>query len=281
MQHQNSSQQLDDLAQQANQLAQQEADTQNRLRKMIGASGSDNPRFGSQGLQNQQEAERLAGEKNAMADKLKKLEQGMSDTARSMAGAQNPAGNKLREALGEAQQNELEMHMRQNAQFIRQGYGSPGVGARKQRRSRAEQSARSAAAGAGRQSAGPANRGKVPAATIAILKKRWLAWRPCEAGCSSWPKSQQGKGNQPGQGRRIQSAAARQPGRVNKRVNSLADNRDRTDNQASKGSQASRDNKGRAAKAANKVKAASPRRTGTARLAEMRPAMHPSAAVAR
>ncbi len=34
------------------------------------------------------------------------------------------SGNKLREALGEAQQNELEMHMRQNAQFIRQGYGS-------------------------------------------------------------------------------------------------------------------------------------------------------------
>ena len=59
-----------------------------------------------------------------MADKLKKLEQGMADTARSMAGAQNPVGNKLREALGEAQQNELEMHMRQSAQWIRQGYGS-------------------------------------------------------------------------------------------------------------------------------------------------------------
>jgi hypothetical protein len=91
---------------------------------MVGTSGAENPRFGSQGLQNQQEAERLAGEKTEMADKLKKLEQGMSDAARSMAGAQNPAGNKLREALGEAQQNELEMHMRQNAQFIRQGYGS-------------------------------------------------------------------------------------------------------------------------------------------------------------
>ena len=124
MQHQNSSQQLDDLAAQANQLAQQEADAQNRLRKMVGAGGNENPRFGAQGLQNQQEAERLAGEKNEMADKLKKLEQGMADTARSMAGAQNPAGNKLREALGDAQQNELEMHMRQNAQFIRQGYGS-------------------------------------------------------------------------------------------------------------------------------------------------------------
>jgi len=124
MQHQNASQQLDDLAKQANQLTQQQADFQNRLRKMVGTSGSDNPRFGAQALQNQQEAERLAGEKSEMADKLKKLEGGISDTARSLAGAQNPVGNKLREALGEAQQNDLEMHMRQSAQWIRQGYGS-------------------------------------------------------------------------------------------------------------------------------------------------------------
>jgi hypothetical protein len=124
MQHQNAAQQLDDLAQQANQLTQQQGDFQTRLRQMVGSSAGENPRFGSQGLQNQQQAERLASEKNEMADKLKKLEQGMAETARSLAGAQNPVGNKLREALGEAQQNELEMHMRQSAQWIRQGYGS-------------------------------------------------------------------------------------------------------------------------------------------------------------
>jgi hypothetical protein len=124
MQHQNAAQQLDDLAQQANQLTQQQSDFQNRLRQMVGSSANENPRFGSQGLQNQQQAERLASEKNEMADKLKKLEQGISETSRSLAGAQNPVGNKLREALGEAQQNELEMHMRQSAQWIRQGYGS-------------------------------------------------------------------------------------------------------------------------------------------------------------
>jgi hypothetical protein len=124
MQHQNASQQLDDLAQQANQLSQQQGDFQTRLRKMVGSSPDENPRFGSQGLQNQQQAERLATEKNEMADKLKKLEQGMTDAARSLSGAQNPVGNKLRDALGEAQQSELEMHMRQNAQWIRQGYGS-------------------------------------------------------------------------------------------------------------------------------------------------------------
>ena len=124
MQHQNASQQLDSLAQQANQLSQQQGDFQNRLRQMVTGPGGENPRFGAQALQNQQQAERLASEKSEMADKLKKLEQGMSDTARSLAGAQNPVGNKVRDALGEAQQNELEMHMRQSAQWIRQGYGS-------------------------------------------------------------------------------------------------------------------------------------------------------------
>src|SRR5271155_5854842 len=106
MQHQNASQRLDDLAQQASQLSQQQADFQNRLRQMVGAPGSESLRFGAQALQSQQQAERLAGEKSEMADKLKKLEDGMSETARSMAGAQNPVGNKLRDALGEAQQNE-------------------------------------------------------------------------------------------------------------------------------------------------------------------------------
>jgi FtsZ-binding cell division protein ZapB len=124
MQRQNGAQHLDDLAQQANQLAQQQGDFQNRLRKLVGSSPGESQRFGAQGLQSQQDAERMASEKTEMADKLKKLEQGMQDTARSMAGSQNPVGNKLREALGEAQQNELEMHMRQNAQWIRQGYGS-------------------------------------------------------------------------------------------------------------------------------------------------------------
>ena len=62
MQHQNASQQLDDLAQQANQLSQQQGDFQTRLRKMVGSTPDENPRFGSQGLQNQQQAERLAGE---------------------------------------------------------------------------------------------------------------------------------------------------------------------------------------------------------------------------
>jgi hypothetical protein len=199
MQHQNSLQQLDDLAQQANQLAQQEADSQNRLRKMIGASGSENPRFGAQALQNQQEAERLAGEKNEMADKLKKLEQGMSDTARSMAGAQNPAGNKLREALGEAQQNELEMHMRQNAQFIRQGYGSSAwvrensvtQGLNNLRDQLQQAQAANQQSGKPGQGAGGDN---------GDLEKALARVEAMRSRMQQLAESQQGKGRQPGQG---------------------------------------------------------------------------------
>src|SRR5690349_16948364 len=47
----------------------------------------------------------------------------MSDAARSMAGAQNPVSNKLRNALSEAEQNEIELNMRRNAEYIRRGYG--------------------------------------------------------------------------------------------------------------------------------------------------------------
>jgi hypothetical protein len=40
-----------------------------------------------------------------------------------MAGAQNPVSNKLRSALSEAEQNEIELNMRRNAEYIRRGYG--------------------------------------------------------------------------------------------------------------------------------------------------------------
>ena len=115
MQHQNASAALDDLARRANQLAGQQTDFQNRLRQMVS---------GNQAGQTRQQADRMGGEKEQMAEKLKQLEKDMSETARSLAGAQNPAvSTKLREALGEAQQQELEMHMRQLGQWIRQGYG--------------------------------------------------------------------------------------------------------------------------------------------------------------
>src|SRR4029077_1374455 len=123
MQHQNASGQVDDMARRAGQLAEHQADFQNRLRQQVGNTG-DTPRFnGQQPGQSQQQAEKMASEKDQMAEQLKQLEKDMSEAARSMAGAQNPVSNKLRNALSEAEQNELELNMRRNAEYIRRGYG--------------------------------------------------------------------------------------------------------------------------------------------------------------
>ncbi len=43
--------------------------------------------------------------------------------------------------------------------------------------------------------------GKAPAATTAIWKKRWRAWKPCEAACSSSLKTSRARATRPGQGR--------------------------------------------------------------------------------
>jgi hypothetical protein len=218
IQHQNSSQQLDDLAQQANQLAQQQADAQTRLRKMVGNPNGDNSRFGAQGLQTQQEAGKLAAEKNQMADQLKKLEQGIQDTARGMAGAQNPVANKLREALGEAQQNELEMHMRQDSQFIKQGYGSSAwvrennvaMGLNNLRDQLQQAQAANQQQG-GKPSQGPGGDNKDAEnalARVEAMRSRMQALAERQQG-----KGQQNGGQQPGQGRQSnQLQRGNQPG---------------------------------------------------------------------
>ena len=115
IQRQNAAQQLEDMAQKANQLAAHQTDYQNRMRQMFAE--------GAQPGQSQRQNSQMAGEKEQMADQLKQLEKQMGDTAQSLAGAKNPVSTKLREALSEAQQNELELHMRKGAEWIRQGQG--------------------------------------------------------------------------------------------------------------------------------------------------------------
>jgi hypothetical protein len=115
IQRQNAAQQLGDMAQKANQLAEHQTDYQNRMRQMFAEGGQPG--------QSQRQNSQMAGEKEQMADQLKQLEKQMGDTAQSLAGAKNPVSTKLREALSEAQQSELELHMRKGAEWIRQGQG--------------------------------------------------------------------------------------------------------------------------------------------------------------
>jgi hypothetical protein len=116
-----------------------------------------------------------------------------------MAGAQNPVGSKLRDALGEAQQNELEMHMRQNAQFIRQGYGSSAwvrensvtQGLNNLRDQLQQAQAANQQSGKPGQGAGGDN---------GDLEKALARVEAMRSRMQQLAESQQGKGRQPGQG---------------------------------------------------------------------------------
>jgi hypothetical protein len=120
--------QMDRLVRQSERLSGQQRDFGNKLRQAFGGSDpSDrNSQPGPPGVTRQQ-AEQLAGEKDRMAEDLKKLEAEMQKTVRDLASGQRPAATKLRDALGNMQQEELGARMRQTSDFLRRGLGSYAV----------------------------------------------------------------------------------------------------------------------------------------------------------
>ena len=66
-------------------------------------------------------AEQLARTHEAELNDLKKLEQGMQSAVRDLQNSQRKAATKMREALGELQQAEIERDMQRNADWIKRG----------------------------------------------------------------------------------------------------------------------------------------------------------------
>ena len=130
---------LADAAQRAQQLAQQQEDFAKRLKQAfpeneamsyLNNRGLD-PRSQGRGRRSfipppigtpTEQSEKLAAEKDRMAQQLEAIERQMQDSARSLAASQPDASSKLRNALSEAEQGELSLRMKKNAEFIRQGY---------------------------------------------------------------------------------------------------------------------------------------------------------------
>ena len=124
MERQQSGQSLDDMVKQAEQLSSHQQDFANRLRQTYSSEGANNgnPYYRQQGQPSPQ-TERLAQEKEKMADDLRRLEHQMQSTAGQTRDAQPGVSSKLRDALGDAQQNELDLRMRKAAEMLRQGQG--------------------------------------------------------------------------------------------------------------------------------------------------------------
>jgi hypothetical protein len=125
MQRQDASGKLGDIAGRAERLAAEQRAQSGKLRQMYG----DAQKGGQPGLNtppgiSRQQVEQLAGERAQMAEELSRLERDMQSAARSLGSSERAASHKLREALGEMQQNELGLRLKYSAQWIRGGMGA-------------------------------------------------------------------------------------------------------------------------------------------------------------
>lgn len=118
-----------DFAQRSEKLAQEQQDFENNLRHTLGAEGQDLgqgpmsmrlPRYGDRYDQGRQGGP-LPTEQQKLLDELTKLEDDMQRSARDMAGSQPAASSKLRDALGQMQQQELRLNMKWSLEYMRRG----------------------------------------------------------------------------------------------------------------------------------------------------------------
>src|ERR1039458_5189679 len=110
--------QIEDLARQADSLANKQQDFEGQMRRAFGPQGKDLSR---------EEAGQLAAQKDAEVNDLKKLSSGMQAAARDLQATERAASSKMREALSGIQQAQRERDMQRNADYIRRGLGEYAV----------------------------------------------------------------------------------------------------------------------------------------------------------
>ena len=115
MRRQQNNSQIDNMAQQADNLVRKQQDVEGQMRRTYGAEG---------GSVTRDQAENLARQKEGEVGDLKRLEQDMQSAIRDLQSTNRPAASKLREALGQAQQEELARDMQRSADYIRRGAGA-------------------------------------------------------------------------------------------------------------------------------------------------------------
>jgi hypothetical protein len=108
---------------QARKLAERQQSFDERLRKNFGGGAAGD----RSEEQNKQLSSQMSQEKQREIDDLHQLEHGMQQAARGMQNTQPDAARKLRDAIGDLQQNELESRMRWTVDALNKGMGSYAV----------------------------------------------------------------------------------------------------------------------------------------------------------
>jgi hypothetical protein len=112
---------LDSLSHEADRLTQEERAQSDRINKLAGEqdeSGEMNP---DSMMKRLHERDQLASERQQLSDDLSKLQKSLRDTAREMAPNQPGTSQKLRDALTEMDQSDLDNHMQRTADWLRGG----------------------------------------------------------------------------------------------------------------------------------------------------------------
>jgi len=120
MKRQDTAGQLGDLQERADHLAEHQKEVENQLRQSYAGNSKDGK--GGNGL-NRQQSEAVASELDKNLEDLKKLEQDIQRSARDLRATQPDASTRLRDGVGEIQQNDVERRMQYSSEYIRNGRG--------------------------------------------------------------------------------------------------------------------------------------------------------------
>jgi hypothetical protein len=123
MRRQQTGDRMESLSRRASDLAERQRRYEEQLRKLFPPQQAGAQQPPSQAALPASENEKLGREKDAMQRDYQRLEQDLREAARALDSTQRGAAQRLREALGEAQQNELGLRMRLGAEWMRRGLG--------------------------------------------------------------------------------------------------------------------------------------------------------------
>jgi hypothetical protein len=121
MQQKQASGRLDSMAREAERLAGEQQDQAARMGRMAGQPGSANSSWPGQLGSGNQGQQKLTDDRQRLADGVAQLQQEMRDAARELESNHRAASSKLRDALGEMEQSDLETRIQRSADQLRRG----------------------------------------------------------------------------------------------------------------------------------------------------------------
>jgi hypothetical protein len=120
-QQQMASSKMDSLAHEAERLTQQEREQANRINELASRQNDPNAMDRDAMMARVQERDRLAQERQQLSNDLSRLQSEMRGAAREMAPNQPGAAQKLRDALTQMDQRDLDNHVQRTADWLRRG----------------------------------------------------------------------------------------------------------------------------------------------------------------